>query len=198
MPKPSSFPTLFDSALQLNIDKLKRDGFLIPGRIRPGTSTWSRNGNKTGSISFTADMASAPPYIELDYKYGDEPRKYRVRLVSVPSNLGEGEVWYFLCPHTGKRCRILYSVGGWFLHREAHKGVYYDSQTRSKKMRAFDRIYGPLFKADKLYKELHKPYFKPYYKGKPTKRHICINKKLHQASQVSVEGVEKALVGLLE
>ena len=197
MPKPNTFPTLFDRVLQLNLDKLKKDGYLIPGQARSGSVTWSCNGNKSGSIGFMVDMTSASPYIELNYSYSDNPRKYRVRLVSIPSNLGKGEVWFFLCPETSRRCRILYSVGGWFLHREAFRGVYYDSQTRSKKTRTFDRIYGPLFRTDKLYKELRKPYFKPYYNGLPTKRHVRINKKLYQASQISVEDWERAVVGIL-
>ena len=141
-------------------------------------------------------MASVPPYIELDYKYRDEPRKYRVRLVSVPSNLGAGEVWYFLCPHTGKRCRILYSVGGWFLHREAFRRVYYDSQVQSKKTRNYMHVVGPLFKTDKLYDELYKPYFKRYYAGKPTKRYARIQKKLERSEKVSVENYEKVVAGI--
>ena len=197
MGRYSSIPTLFDSVLQLNINKLKKDGFLIPGRVRSGTLTWSRNGNEIGSIGFKVDMASDLPYIELNYSCRNDPRKYRVLLVSVPSNLGTGEVWYFLCPRTGKRCRILYSVGGWFLHREALKGVYYDSQIRSKLMRYYDKTFGPLYQTDKLYDELHKPYFKPYYNGKPTKRHIRINKKLNEACKVSIADFERALVGRL-
>ena len=197
MPKPNTFPTLFDSVLQLNINSLKRDGFLIPRHRRSGTLTWSRNGNKTASIGITVNMASAPPYVELDYKYGESSRKYTIRLVSVLSNLGAGEIWYFLCPHTGKRCRILYLVGGWFLHREAFNGVYYDSQTRSKKMRDYDKMFGALYKTDKLYEELNKPYFKPYYNGEPTKRYIRINKKLHEASRVSVEDWKAVVAGLL-
>ena len=197
MGRYSSFPTLFDSVLQVSITKLKERGYLEPGVYKGGTLTWSRNGNKTASIGITVDMASAPPYIELDYKYGDEPRKYRVRLVSVPSNLGDGEVWYFMCPHTGKRCRILYSVGGWFLHREAHKGVYYDSQVQSKETRNYMRVVGPLFKVDRLYEEMYKPYFKRYYAGVPTKRYARIQKKIEQSKRVSAEDYEKVLAGIL-
>ena len=193
MPKPSTFPTLFDSVLQLNIDKLKKNRFIIPGRIRSGTYTWSRDGNETGSIGFTVDMTSVLPYIELDYKYGAELRKYRIFLVSVPSNLGAGEVWYFLCPHTGKRCRILYCVGGEFLHREAFRNVYYDSQIRSKWAREIDRLYGPLFKTDKLYDQLDKKYFKPYYAGRPTKKHLKIMRQLARANKISIDEFEKIL-----
>ena len=197
MPKPHTFPTLLNSVLQLKISVLKRDQFLVPGTIRSGTLSWSHNGNKTASIGITVNMASAPPYVELDYKYRNIPRNYQVRLISVPSNLGNGEIWYFLCPNTGKRCRILYCIGGYFLHREAFRGAYYDSQIRSKKMRYYDKMFGALYQTDKLYDELHKPYFKPYYNGQPTKRHIRINKKLHEADRVSVEDWEKIVAGIL-
>ncbi len=178
MPKPHTFPTLYDEVLQLRIGLLKRDGLLTLGEIHSGTVSWSSNGNTTDRIGITVDMLSESPYVELAYSYGGQSRNYRVRLVSVPSNRGAGEIWYFLCPQTGKRCRILYMVGGWFLHREAFNGVYYDSQIQSKNMREYIRLIGPLFKQDKLYDELHKPYFKTHYAGKPTKRYARIKKKL--------------------
>ena len=193
-----SFPTLYDEVLQVSISMLREWDYLKPGHWKSGTITWSRNGNKTGSIGISVHMDEESPYVELDYKYNDEPRNYRIRLVSVPSNLGIGKVWYFLCPQTGKRCRKLYSVGGWFLHREAFNGVYYDSQIRSKQMRYYDKMFGPMYQTDRLYGELHKPYFKRYYNGQPTKRYIRINKKLHAASQVSVEDWERAVVGILK
>ena len=134
-------------------------------------------------------MASASPYIELDYKFRDEPRKYRVYL-SVPSNLGASEVWYFLCPHTGKRCRILYCVEGEFLHQEAFRGVCYDIQIEGKKMRNYMRVVGSLFKADKL----HKPYFKRYYKPKSTKKYLKIIRQLARADKISIEDFERILI----
>ncbi|MEH6405997.1 MAG: hypothetical protein V7767_01830 [Leeuwenhoekiella sp.] len=74
--------------------------------------------------------------MELDYNYKKEPRNYKVNLVSIPSNIGNGKIWYFLCPETNKRCRNLYSIGGYFLHRKAFKGAMYESQKQSKKWRA--------------------------------------------------------------
>lgn len=197
MPKPHTFPITFDSVLKLSISDLKKWNYLISRRQQSGTLTWSRNGNETASIGISSDTAVAPPYIELDYTYKDKPRKYRIRLVSEPSNLGLGEVWYFLCPQTGKRCRILYCVEGWFLHRDVFRGCMYESQTRSKKMREFEKHLGIYFRQDSLYDELHKKYFKPFYAGKPTKRHIKISKKLHQASLISHEQIDKLIAGLL-
>lgn len=196
MPRSSTIPTLYNEVLQVSISELREWNYLKPGHWKSGTITWSRNGNQTGSIGISVHMDEESPYVELDYKFRDEPRNYRIRLVSVPSNLGTGKVWYFLCPNTGKRCRKLYSVGGWFLHREAFNGVFYDSQVQSKKMRDYMNVVVPLFKTDKLYEELYKPYFKRYYNGQPTKRYARIQKQLEQSKRVSVEDYERVLAGI--
>ena len=171
MPKPYTFPTLYDEALQISISKIKELEYLNPEQIKSGTLNWSRNGNQTGSISIQVNTNGEQPYIELDYKYKDEPRNYKVRLVSMPSNLGKGLIWYFLCPQTNKRCRKLYSIGGYFLHREAFKGCMYETQTQSKKYRQLDKTLGAYFKLDELHEQLYKKHFKKTYKGKPTKNH---------------------------
>ena len=51
MPKYPKFSTLFDEVLQINISKLKEWNYLNSEQIENVTLTWSRNGNKTGSIS---------------------------------------------------------------------------------------------------------------------------------------------------
>jgi len=89
--------------------------------------------HRRGSISINVNTQSEQPYIELDYNYRDKPRNYKVYLTSTPSNLDKGKIWYFLCPHTNKRCRKLYSIGGYFLHREAFKNCMYQSQSQTLK-----------------------------------------------------------------
>lgn len=193
MPKPHTFPTLYNEALQIDISKLKGWGYLDPKQIKSGTLNWSRNGNPTGSISIQANTHSEQPYIELDYKYRDEPRNYKVRLVSIPSNLGKGLIWYFICPHTNKRCRKLYSIGGYFLHREAFKGCMYETQTQSKKYRKLDKIFGAYFRTDDLYSQLYQKHFKKTYAGKPTKRYLQIMKQIEKAERAAYIGIEKLL-----
>lgn len=51
MPKPHTFPTLYDEALQINISKLKQWDYLNPEQIKIGTITWSIDSNTTGSVS---------------------------------------------------------------------------------------------------------------------------------------------------
>lgn len=194
MPKPYTFPTLYNEALQLSISKLKGWGYLAPGQIKSGTINWSRHGESAGSISITANTRSEQPYIELDYKYRDEPRKYKVYLTSTPSNLNRGEIWYFICPQTNKRCRKLYSIGGYFLHREAFKGCMYETQTQSKRYRQLDKTLGAYFKSDNLYSELYEKNFKKTYAGKPTKKYLRIMEQIQKAESIPYHEIERAML----
>lgn len=194
MPKLHTFPTLFDEVLKLNISKLKEWGYLNPEQVQNGTITWSRNNNKTGSISIKVNTLADQPYLELDYNFRDEPRNYKVYLTSVPSNLGKGFVWYFLCPETHKRCRILYSIGGYFLHREAFNGCMYESQTYSKKTRDLIKLLDPHFKSEKLYSELYKKHLKKSYAGKPTKKYKRLVQEIEKAESIPYYEVERALI----
>ena len=194
MPKPRTFPTLYNEALQIHISKLKGWGYLNPEQIKSGTLNWSRNGNPTGSISIKVYTLDSQPYIELDYKYRDEPRNYKVNLTSTPSNLNRGEIWYFICPQTKKRCRKLYSIGGYFLHREAFNGCMYETQTQSKKYRQMDKTLGAYFKSDNLYSELHKKNFKKSYAGKPTKKYLRIMEQIQKAESIPYHEIERAML----
>jgi len=194
MPKPYTFPTLYNEALQIHISKLKGWGYLDPEQIKSGTLNWSRNGNPTGSISIQVNTKSEQPYIELDYKYRDEPRNYKVYLTSTPSNLNRGEIWYFICPQTKKRCRKLYSIGGYFLHREAFNGCMYETQTQSKKYRQLDKTLGAYFEIDNLYEELYKKNFKKTYAGKPTKKYLRIMEQIQKAESIPYHEIERAML----
>jgi len=194
MPKPHTFPTLYNEALQISISKLKEWDYLNPEQLKGGTLTWSRNGNKTGSISIKVNTHSEQLYIELDYKYRDEPRNYKVRLASMLSNLGKGLIWYFLCPQTNKRCRKLYSIGGYFLHREAFNGCMYETQTQSKRYRQLDKTFGAHFKAEDLYLQLCQKHFKKFYNGRPTKRYKTLLKQVSEAEKIKPLDIEKLLL----
>jgi hypothetical protein len=194
MPKHHTFPTLFNEVLQLNISKLKGWGYLEPEKIISGIVNWNSNGIKTASISIQVNTHSEQPYIVLDYKYRDEPRNYKVYLESTISNLNKGKVWYFICPQTNKRCRKLYSIGGYFLHREAFNGCMYETQIQSKKYRQLDKTLGAFFKSDNLYSELYKKNFKQTYAGKPTKRYLRIMEQIEKAERIPYYEIERLMI----
>lgn len=173
MPRVSSFPTLYDDCKTLTISDLKRWEYLKPGQWKRGAITWSRNGNKTGSISITTNFTTESPYLELDYTYNKtEPINYRVPLVRVPSNLGKGFVWYFVCPRTGKKCRKLYMVNTYFYHRTAFNGCMYEKQTYSHHTRIIGKQFERMFGEEKAYEQIYSKHFKKQYKGKPTRRYL--------------------------
>ncbi len=178
MAKRKTCPTLFEECNRIELSFLwKQHAMWLPRRIAASMS-WTSRGRPAGNIDLIIDTREM--YIELDYKYGDEPRHYRVQLVSVPSNLGKGQVWYFLCPHTGKRCRILYGVGGWFLHRSAFRGGCYDRQTLSKKDRILDYAIFP--RQIEINDQMRK--CRKTYRDKPTRRYESLMRRLEKCDDM--------------
>lgn len=195
MPKPHTFPTLYDDLKTVSISFLTKQGYLKPNQWQSGTITWSRNGIKTGSISIRVNTQSESPYLELDYKCNKAPINYRVQLISTPSNLGKGIVWYFVCPQTGKRCRKLYLADTYFYHRSAFKGCMYEKQIKSKKYRQLDKTLGAYFRTDQLFEQLHKKHFKKQYAGKPTKKYLKLTQQIQSAQRMPYYEIERALIG---
>lgn len=179
MAKIYTFPTLYDECKCIDISRLSKWGYLKPYQTITGaTLTWSLNGQKTASVGISANMITTIPFIELDYKYNSQPIRYKVNLVSIPSNLGKGYVWYFLCPKTKMRCRKLYLVDGYFYHRSAFQGCMYEKQTYSQANRSLFREYRRLFTSDDLYQQLNAKYFKRTYKGIRTKKYLKLLKRM--------------------
>lgn len=178
MPKPSTFPILIDELKNIGIPFLTKHGYLKPNESKYGTISWERYGKKTGSISILVNTESEAPRIFFNYKCNEILIKYEVQLVSVPSNLGKGLVWYFICPITGKRCRKLYLANTYFQHRSAFSGAMYQKQTCSKKDRYYSLMFSTIFKSEQIYEQINSKNFKKTYSGKPTKRYLKLLQQL--------------------
>ncbi|MGN5953724.1 hypothetical protein ACP6L2_03825 [Sphingobacterium lactis] len=177
-----SIVNLIENATVLSISDIKKWGYLETEN-KSGVITWSRNGKKTSAISIRT-VINTGTYLELSYTYQKtELVKYLVEITYIESNLKNGEIPYFICPSTGKRCRKLYSIGKYFLHREAYYNTMYEKQTESKKMRNFTKIMGPYYEVDKVNEELYSKHFKNFYNGKPTKRFVRLMKKLNKVDR---------------
>jgi len=194
MPKPHTFPTLYDELKTVSISFLSKYGYLKPNQWQTGTLSWSRNGNNIGSISIAVNTHCQSPYLELDYLSDKVPINYKVQMIKALSNLGKGFVWYFICPLTGKRCRKLYLGKTHFYHRSAFTGCMYEKQTHSKYGRYLDKTLGAYFQSDKLYSQLNKKHFKKYYAGKPTKKFIKLSQQIRLAEQIPPNYVERLLI----
>jgi hypothetical protein len=177
MPRYPTYPTLYDRCNTLSVTSLKHWGYIEPNLWKRGTVTWRTGDTVTSSISICVAMHPESPYLELSYLCDGQSIRYRVPLVAVPSNLGRGDVWYFLCPFTDKRCRTLYLGDTYFTHRTAFRGMY-QQQTRSRKSREFDREIATIYEAAEIYDEAQKPHIKETYRGKPTKRLLRLQKRV--------------------
>lgn len=102
MPKPHTFPLIFDQIKNIDISLLRKWSYLNHCYFKSGTITWSTNGIETSNISIATKMNTIKKVLILSYNCNGKSYKYEVPLVSLPSNLGNGIVWYFKCPFTNK------------------------------------------------------------------------------------------------
>jgi hypothetical protein len=169
--------SLFSIFPALSISAYK--GFIKKGCIKHGSLNWT-NGS---SISFISCLKENEKYLQLVYtntsSYSGEITKhdYRIELAAIPSNLGRGELIYFVCPVSGRRARILYKVYGslHFISRKAYrKRIYYPSQISSKLHFHIDRYW----ELERLLEKLNQLVTKSNYQGKQTrlKKRITILK----------------------
>jgi len=131
-----SYCPVFENLPYLEVSFLKENGLLY--QEKSGTITW-RSVDSESSAGIESYPYNSPPCIILDYLCKDEPVRYKIELVTVPSNLGLGEITYFKCPATGFGARKLYRYGKYFLHRKTYRGVYYLNQTQSRRWREYHR-----------------------------------------------------------
>jgi hypothetical protein len=180
MGRYSLSPNLYDEVYTIDISDLNKWGYLKPDQILSGVLSWRHFGSKT-SINIIVNTRSGIPYLELAYILSGENIRYRIDLVTVPSNLNKGEVYYFLCPFTKKRCRKLYFTGKYFLHREAAKGLY-RIQTLSANQRGMAIYIQTIMHGDDSIDNISKKHYKKYYAGKPTRRYRRDRKRIYKAS----------------
>ena len=139
-------------------------------------------------------MNQISDYLEVREVVNYNSREYKIQLIPKPTNLGIGEMWFFKCPNTGKICRKLYSIGGYFLHREAFKQCFYSSQIKSKFERFLDSTYGDYFQSEQIYQEIHKKHLKKSYAGKLTKKYFKLSKRLIKAESINFRDIETMMV----
>lgn len=194
MPRFANYPTTFNDCLTIEIKNILAWGYLRVDYNNSGAITWSRNGVKHSSISIRSDNTEYSKSLILDYTSNGLPLNYRINVISVPSNLGKGEHYYFICPSTGKRCRKLYLHSGYFCHRDAFRGMMYESQIVSKKTRDLYKIFDRVYLGDEVYFERYKKYFKTHYNGKPTKRYLKLENRIRISESYPVGTFERLLM----
>lgn len=140
-----------------------------------GTTSW----NTGASITFILSKDETGICLELIYsktiKEKKESFNYKVRIESVFSNLGKGNNYYFICPISGHRCKILYMGYGsnHFKCRKAYQNrIYYPCQLSSR-LNLNNDIY---WRVERHLKTLYPKHPKTHYKGNLTRPQKRIKK----------------------
>lgn len=195
MGRLSNYPDEIERLKCISISDLRKLGYLQPNIFLNKSIHWTnQSGERTSSIAVIIDTNEIKGSITFDYTYNQSQKiNYTVQLMTRPSNLGNGRLWFFVCPSTFKVCRKLHLNSGYFLHRTAFSDVYYEKQLQSKRWREWDKAFGS-YLDDKVYEELHKKHFKKFYKGKPTKRYLKLMKKLNNRKSIAFGDIEKFLL----
>lgn len=164
-------------ALRLELSYLIKQGYFQRGKHVGGSLIWSNQWyDNVASIHLYSKYPENGP-IELSLIYQTTDRQTGetsqhndlIYLEAVPSNLGKGEVLYFLCPQTGQRCRILYRCYNspiWKSRTAYQSRIYYTSQQSSKREYPNNRYW----QLDKQIEKLGGKRNPGTYRGKPTKR----------------------------
>lgn len=156
-----------DDYIKLSMRAIKQGGFLE--RVQTRIFTIEGKGLFGSGVKIEFRVSS---YIEDGKRYiriGTDKHLYDYLLESVPSNLGRGERWYFICPTTGKRVYNLYLSTG--AVRTRHEiGSRYRSQHTSRADREIKQAFGYVFELQRMEDALFlRKWAKHHYRGVPTK-----------------------------
>lgn len=162
---------------KLNIGWLIKNGYIRKGAITHGQMSWTDE----STAGFECKCINTEKWFRIFYTITDRQGlktdyDYKIQITATPSNLGKGEVLYFVCPESRKRARILYSAyrhpkylhRDWYLERYNAR-IYYTTQQCSKRDYSNDRYHVLRKQVENLENELFVKNRKAHYRGKPTK-----------------------------
>ncbi|MGH9643051.1 MAG: hypothetical protein ACRD3Q_11560 [Terriglobales bacterium] len=110
--------------LRLDIRRLRRWQWVRPLAGVSGTICWSENGERSASIALAVDLMERDWGVaRLNFSIDGQPRMQVIPIVSEPCRYG-GRRFYFQCPRSGRRCEVLYCVGGVFASRQVQRLSY--------------------------------------------------------------------------
>lgn len=112
-----------------------------------------------GELSYSFAFDPSTMALTIEWREENDTYKRKIRIESERSNLPslrDSLVYFFICPQTGHKSRILYKVGSFFWCRRAFRAVY-PQQMESRRNRAISYRDEP-----------YRKYGKKYYRGKLT------------------------------
>ena len=172
MGRNSTGANTVDSINRIEMKDLIKWGYFKKYANYNSTLSWSSGNRISMEVVNQPEESSIRLIYTITDNYSGEKTdiNYKVWIERVPSNLGKGNVLYFICPFTHRKSRTLFRAYGshYFKSREAYKRrIYYDSQLSSKLYVLSERYRTAEAKLEKLY--LTKRRKQTTFKGKPTK-----------------------------
>lgn len=185
MSRTSNYPVLLNECKILTIGYLLRRGYLSPHSYNSGQVAWYREecNRCEGLINIIVKMDAVAGDVRLEYMIDKQYICYNVRIISKPSNIGIGKVYYFICPFTDLKCKNLYLINGLFVHRTYFKNCLYVSQTYSYNIRQIKKCIDVIRNHNLIQETKEKRYFKGRYRGKITRpllRVLLKKERLHR------------------
>ena len=133
-----------------------------------GLITWESG----ASLGMTLRNMGERYYLELDYVVTVQGEKFSIKyglwIIGEPSNLGNGTVYFFICPFKKKFCRrLLMGYGSrYYKCREAYNHRIYYALQLSSRLDKHNDIY---WRLERRLEKLYVKHPKEHYRGKPTK-----------------------------
>lgn len=164
-----------DGLHQVSVSFLNKYGY-FSSFWKSGTITWSRNGEKTGSIGIQSAINENEQYIKFNYtqtdRFSDEKTDfdYKIPLTTSPCRLG-GKRYWFICPwntngaYCGRRVGMLYLGDKYFACRHCNNLTY-----NSRNLSGFSKAAGQVISEPYL-EELRQGIKREYYAGKMTRKY---------------------------
>lgn len=113
-----------ETALRLDMRRVRKCGFLRPGFAMRGALHWTRGGEPSGSITLATDLTQlGDSFAVLSYSVNGEQRVQRVQIDATPCRFG-GHRYFWRCPVSGRRCLALAYANGRFASRQAQRLTY--------------------------------------------------------------------------
>lgn len=162
------------SCKRIELKYLLKKGFLIKGQCNISVLSWKDNlGEASGRIGIECCLTDTEKWIRLFYTQTNRDGEkrdldYKINIHTRTSNLGFGEIYYFICPVNYSYCRILYMGYGSdiFKSRSAFRNrIYYPIQTSSKRYYALQRK----FDLEQIVDLMRSKRMKKTYRGEITK-----------------------------
>lgn len=147
-----------------------------------GTITWSRNGEKTGSISIQSNITDSEKYVRFIYTQTDRSTggktdlDYKIPLTKTPCYFGGVRYW-FQCPwyangvYCGRRVGVLYLGDKYFACRHCYRLTY-----NSRNLGGLSKLAGQVISIPDLEK-MESEVKRKYYRGKTTRKYRRFLKK---------------------